>query len=113
MGTIRCGAISVYGGEERGVQGFCGKHEGKRPLGRPRLTTNLYDIYPVAYRGGVGVFKHPPPRNSEGPTKNRGKLNPIAKTVKTVAEFRMPIHQDVRKKGSKILKLRRFAIVLY
>jgi hypothetical protein len=29
---------------------------------------------------GVGVFK--PPRNSEGPTKNRAKLNPIVKTVK-------------------------------
>ena len=36
----------------------------------------------VAYRGGVGVFKPLPPRNSESPTKNRAKLNPIAKTVK-------------------------------
>ena len=30
---------------------------------------------------GVGVF-NPPPRNSEGPPKNRAKLNPIVKIVK-------------------------------
>jgi len=36
----------------------------------------------VAYRGGFGVFKSPLPRNSEGPPKNRAKLNPIVKTVK-------------------------------
>ena len=33
--------------------------------------------------GGLRVFKPPPPgRNSEGPPKNRAKLNPIVKTVK-------------------------------
>jgi len=53
-------------------------------------------------------------RNSEGPTKYRAKLNPIVKTVKKkIVEFRMPTHQDVRKKGSKILKLPRFAFVLH
>jgi hypothetical protein len=36
--------------------------------------------------------------------QNRAKLNPTVKTVK-IAEFRTPTHQDVRKKGSKILKL--------
>jgi len=30
------GACSTYGGEERRIQGFGGKPEGKRPLGRPR-----------------------------------------------------------------------------
>ena len=30
------GACSVYGGEERRIQGFGGKPEGRRPLGRPR-----------------------------------------------------------------------------
>ena len=30
---------------------------------------------------GFGVFKPPPPRNSEG-IQNRAKLNPIVKTVK-------------------------------
>ena len=63
-------------------------------------------------RGGVRVFK-PPPRNSEGPPKNRAKLNPIVKTVKKISEFRMPTHQDVRKKGGKILQLPRFTIVLH
>jgi len=47
--------------------------------------------------GGFEVFK-PPPRNSEGPPKNRAKLNPIVKTVKKIAEFRTPKHQDVPKK---------------
>ena len=55
----------------------------------------------------------PPPRNSDGPPKNRAKLNPIVKTVKKIADFRTPTHQDVWKKGSKILKLRRFSIVLH
>ena len=62
--------------------------------------------------GGLGC-SNPPPRNSEGTTKNRARLNAIVKTVKTIAEFRMPTHQDVRKKGSKILKLCRFAFVLH
>ena len=30
------GACSAYGGEERCIQDFGGKTEGKRPLGRPR-----------------------------------------------------------------------------
>ena len=64
-------------------------------------------------RGGLGCSNPPPPPNSEGPTKNRAKLNPIVNTVKKNVEFRMATHQDVRKKGSKILKLRRFAFVLH
>ena len=43
---------------------------------------SLLYISPVAYPGwGFGCSK-PPPRNSEGPPKNRAKLNPIVKTVK-------------------------------
>jgi hypothetical protein len=34
--TMRCGVCSTYGGEGRRIQGFMGKPEGKRPLGRPR-----------------------------------------------------------------------------
>ena len=34
----------------------------------------------VAYPGEVSGVQ-PPPRNSEGPPKNRAKLNPIVKTV--------------------------------
>jgi len=30
------GACSAYGGEKRRIQGFGGKSEGMRPLGRPR-----------------------------------------------------------------------------
>ena len=32
--------------------------------------------------GGLECSNPLPPRNSEGPTKNRAKLNPIVKTVK-------------------------------
>ena len=61
--------------------------------------------------GGVGVFK--PPRNSEGPPKLCQTQPDLRKLLK-IAEFRMPTPQDVReKKGSKILKLPRFAIVLH
>ena len=65
----------------------------------------------VAYRGGFGVFK-PLPRNSEGPPKLCQTQPDLRKLLK-IAEFRMPTPQDVWKKGSKILKLPRFAIVLY
>ena len=47
--------------------------------------------------GGLGC-SNPSPRNSEGPPKNRAKLNPIVKTVKQIAEFRAPTHQDVWEK---------------
>ena len=50
----------------------------------------------VAYPEGVSGVQ--PPRNSEGPPKNRAKLNPIVKTVLKNAEFRTSTHQDVRKK---------------
>ena len=70
-------------------------------------------LLPVAYPGGGSGVQTPPPRNSEGPPKNRAKLNPIVITVKKIAEFRTPTQQDVPKKGSKILKLRRFSIVLH
>ena len=63
--------------------------------------------------GGFGVFKPPPTEIRKALQKNRAKLNPNVKTVKQIAEFRTPMHQDVPKKGSKILKLPRFAIVLH
>ena len=54
---------------------------------------------PVAYPEGGGFgCSNPTPRNSEGPPKNRAKLNSIVKTVKKIAEFRTPTLQDVRKK---------------
>ena len=75
---------------------------------------------PTAHSSGVprgvgvwGVQTPPPQKNSEGPPKNHAKLNLIVKTLKKIAEFRTPTHLDVPKKGSKILKLRRFATVLH
>jgi len=62
--------------------------------------------------GGVGAPPPPPPPEIPKALKNRAKLNPIVKTLK-IAEFRTPTPQDVQKKGSKILKLPRFAIVLH
>jgi hypothetical protein len=38
---------------------------------------------------------------------------PIPTISLKIAEFRTPTPQDIRKKGSKILKLPRFAIVFY
>jgi len=51
-----------------------------------------------------------PPRNSEGPPK-LWQTQPDCENLK-IAEFGIPTLQDVQKKGSKILKLPRFAIVL-
>ena len=62
-------------------------------------------------RGGFGVFKLPP-RNSEGPPK-LCQTQPDLRELLKIAEFRTPTPQDVRKEGSKILKLPRFTIVLY
>ena len=48
---------------------------------------------------------------SEGPPKSC-QTQPDCENLK-IAEFRTPTHRDVPKKGSKILKLPRFAIVLH
>jgi len=53
----------------------------------------------VVYRGGGLAGFNPPPRNLEGPPKSRQTQ------LLKIAEFRTPTPQDVRKKGSKILKL--------
>jgi len=47
------GACSTYGGDERCIQGFVGKPEGKRPLGRPmcRWEDNIkMDLQVVGWR---------------------------------------------------------------
>jgi hypothetical protein len=62
----------------------------------------------------TGGCSNPPPPNSEGPTKNRAKLNPIVKTVKKKLLNLGRQHTKMfGKKGSEILKLRRFAFVLH
>ena len=63
-------------------------------------------------RGGVCGVQTPPPRNSEGPPKSYQTQPDLWKLLK-IAEFRTPTPQDVQKKGSKILKPPRFAIVLH
>jgi len=55
----------------------------------------------VAYRGGLGNAN---PLEIPKALQNRAKLNPIWKLLK-IAEFRTPTPQDIRIKGSKILKL--------
>ena len=69
-------------------------------------------VYAVACRGAGGVWgvqTHPLEfRRSSKIVPNSTRLWKLLKT----AEFRTPIPQYVRKKGSKILKLSRFAIVL-
>jgi len=52
----------------------------------------------------VGVGVATPPLEIRKALQNLAKLNQTEKTVK-VAEFRTPTPQDVRIKGSKILKL--------
>jgi len=71
-------------------------------------TSQEFCNWSVVPRGGVfwGVQAHtytPPPRNSEGPPKSC-QNQPDCENLK-MAEFRTPSPQDVRKKGSKILKL--------
>ena len=63
-------------------------------------------------RGGVWGFKPPPPRNYESPPKSC-QTKPDCENLLKLAEFRKPTPQDVRIKGSKILKLPRFATVLH
>ena len=57
---------------------------------------------PVAYRGGGGI--NPPPPKFHRSSKIVPNSLRLWKLLKT-AEFRTQTHQDVRKKGSKILKL--------
>jgi len=57
----------------------------------------LYDIYSSKqWRTDGGGVQTPSPEILKA-LKNRAKLNPIVKNVKTV-EFRTPTPQDVRKK---------------
>jgi len=59
-------------------------------------------LWSVAYWGGFGGV-HPPPKFRR-PSKIVPNSTPLWKLLK-IAEFRTPTPQDVRKKGSKFLKL--------
>ena len=53
---------------------------------------------------GWGVKPPPPQKKILKILQNRAKITRLWKLLR-IAEFRTPTHQDVRKKGSKILKL--------
>ena len=55
---------------------------------------------------------NPPPEILKA-LQNRAKLNPIVKTVKKLLNLGRQHTKMLGKKGSKILKLPRFAIVLH
>ena len=61
-------------------------------------------------RGGWGVQT---PSEIPKALQNRAKTQPDLWKLLQIAEFETPTPQDVQKKGSKILKLPRFAIVLH
>ena len=62
--------------------------------------------------GGGGLGVQTPPPKFRKPSKIVPNSTRLWKLLK-IAEFRTPTPQDVRKKGSKILKLPRFATVLH
>ena len=62
--------------------------------------------------GGLGCSNPPPPPKFRRPSKIMPNSTRLWKLLKIV-EFRTPTPQYVRKKGSKILKLPRFAIFLH
>ena len=73
----------------------------------------MYMRYSGVPRGGVWGVQTPPPKIPKALQKIVRNSTWLWKLLKKIAEFMMPTPQDVRKKGSKILKLRRFAIVLH
>jgi len=71
-------------------------------------------VAPSGVPGGRGWgVQTPPSPKFQRPSKIVPNATRSKKTVKKITEFRTPTPQDVWKKGSKILKLPRFAIVLY
>jgi len=64
----------------------------------------FYLIHRGVLGGGGFVGFRPPPPEIPKALQNRAKLNPTVKAVKT-GEFRTPKPQDIREKGSKILKV--------
>jgi len=104
---------SVYNISDRRMDG-CGKllieFRDQKLINRLHSVRVEVVYLSVAYRGEFWGVQTP----SEIPKalQNRAKFNTIGKLL-NIAEFRTPTPQDVREKGSKILKLTRFAIVLH
>jgi hypothetical protein len=89
-----------------------------KPLPRnsegPKMFEDRKYSYCLQWRneGGFGVFKPPPPPKFWRPTKIVPNSTRLWKLLK-IPGFRTPTPQYVREKGSKILKLPRFAIILH
>ena len=79
--------------------------EGRRKVKQSQISGQTSGV-----PGGLGCST--PPRNSEVPSKSCQTQTNLWKLLK-IAEFRTPTPQFIQKKGSKILKLPRFAIVLH
>ena len=69
-----------------------------------RRNPTTYSFKQWRTEGGGGVWGAPPPQKFRRPSKIEPNSTQLWKLLK-IAEFRMPTPQDVRKKGSKILKL--------
>ena len=98
------------------IMATCFDYSHHQALLRYRSLLNTFKMQtccPKQWRtvGGWGVQNPPPPEIPKA-LQNRAKLTPIVKTVKN-CWFSTPTPQDVQEKGSKILKLPRFAIVLH
>jgi len=84
------------------------------PVFRLELRRTFDVFWAVAYRGGdegLGVQTPSPPKFPR-PSKIVPNSTRLLELLK-IAEFRTPTPQGVWKKGSKILKLPMFAIVLH
>ena len=85
-------------------------HTHTPPLTHAHTHTHTHTYAQWSTEGGLGCSTPPPPKFRR-PSKIVPNLTRLWKLLK-IAEFRTPTPQDVRKKGSKIVKPPRFAIVL-
>jgi hypothetical protein len=80
------------------------------------LDTHTHAHYHISYTSGVprggGWCVQPPPPKFRRPSKIVPNSTTLLKLLQ-IAEFGAPTLRDVRKKGSEILKLPKFAIILH
>ena len=81
-------------------------------VGKIKERAHLEDMWFKVVPGGGGSNTSPPTPKFRRPFRIVPTSTLLWKLLK-IAEFRMLTPQDVRKKGSKIKKLPRFAIVLH
>ena len=91
---------------------FCESPSSHNCSSRQTLLVAMF-VWQWCTEGGVWGVQTPPPPKFWRPSKIVPNSTRLWKLLKKIAEFRTPTHQDVGKKGSKIRKLPRFAVVLY